>query len=128
MKRIALLLTFVIISVAAMAEGTWVTAKRIAFKNEYQSSFGEWERCDISIYVDFDRKRIVIKSKEEQIIDWVSLEERYAYDTGAKYYTGLATDSKYQTIRLDIWYQETQMVIRIHYSDFQYQYGIPKTN
>ena len=127
MKRALLLLAFVIISMTSMAEEIWLTAKSISFKNEYQSEFDKWKPCNIPIMIDFERKRLVIKSKEEQIIDWVSMEEKTAYDSGDSYITSLATDTKYQTIRLEIWYQTTQMVIRIYYSDFQYQYRIPKT-
>jgi len=128
MKKLIALIAMVVISMTAVAEETWFTAKGISFKTEYQPEFDKWELCSIPIMIDLDKKRVIIKSKEEQIIDWVSMEERYAGDSGQKYYTSLATDSKYQTIRIDFWYQQTQLVIRIHYSDMQYQYRILKNN
>lgn len=128
MKRTLLLLAFVIISMASFAEETWLTARAVAFKNEYQSEFPKWEACNIPISIDFDRKRIVVESKETQIIDWVSLEENTATDGYTRFYESMATDKNYKAIKIQIWYQSTQMVIRVLYSDYQYQYRIPKTN
>lgn len=128
MKKMFLLIAMVVISVTAMAEETWLTAKSFSFKSQYEGTFGEWKPCNIPIVIDFEKKRINIKSKEEQIIDWVYLEEKTAWDSSTTYYESLATDTNYQTIKVQIWYQSTQMVIRIFYSDVQYQYRIPKTN
>lgn len=128
MKKLLLVLALVIISMTSMAEEVWFTATHIAFKSEYQSEYDPWKECSIPIMIDVERKRIVINSKEQQIIDWVSLEERNSSDSSSKYYTSLATDTNYKTIRIELWYQDRQMVVRVNYNGIHCQYRIPKTS
>lgn len=125
MKKLLIIIGFLFIGLFANAVEYQFLATKFSLKSEATDKFPEWKSCEIPITIDFDRHRIVVNSAEKQIIDFANLEQLNV-GSDATCFTALATDTNYQTIRIQIWYQSTQMVLRIFYSDVQYQYGIPK--
>lgn len=125
MKKYILLILFVMISFLTFSTERWYTATGFSAKTPAQTEFSEWRKCNIPIMIDVEKKRVVIKSQETQIIDWENLEQKY--QDGDMYFVGYATDIRYTTIKLEIWIQQTQIVVRIYYSDIEYQYVIHKS-
>lgn len=120
MKKIILIFAM-LFSLGAYAQR--FTAYQFASKYDYQSKYTAWEPVDIPVTIDIDRMHIVIYSQDPQIIDFVAPEMRK--QDGYEYMFAYATDSKYRTIGVELWFMgEYVMILRLRYSNFEYQYQL----
>lgn len=122
MKKIIIIAITLFLSLGAFAQER-VLATHFAAKYSYESAYGPWQSVNIPVTIDTDKNRIVIYSKETQIIDYVSPEIKE--QDGYKYMTAYATDTKYKNIQVELWFMNTTtIVLRLRYLDFEYQYQL----
>lgn len=122
MKKIILLIIILLSSIGVDAQEKQGKCVAISYSIENQS-FSDWQDTDIPITIDFSRKKIVIYSKEVQVIDYVGFvpSQNQEYNI----LSSQATDSKYQTINIQLFSPKKDLgyiVIGIEYSDVKYMY------
>ena len=122
MKKIILLIVVLLSYIGVDAQEKQGKCVAISYSIENQS-FSDWQDTDIPITIDFSRKKIVIYSKEVQVIDYVGFvpSQNQEYNI----LSSQATDSKYQTINIQLFSPKKDLgyiVIGIEYSDVKYMY------
>ena len=122
MKKNILLIVILLSSIGVDAQEKQGKCVAISYSIENQS-FSDWQDTDIPITIDFSRKKIVIYSKEVQVIDYVGFvpSQNQEYNI----LSSQATDSKYQTINIQLFSPKKDLgciVIGIEYSDVKYMY------
>ena len=91
MKKIILLIVILLSCIGVDAQEKQGKCVAVSYSIENQA-FTEWQDTDIPVTIDFSRKKIVIYSKEVQVIDYVG----YAPSQNQEYNILLshATDTK----------------------------------
>ena len=122
MKKIILLIVILLSCIGVDAQEKQGKCVAISYSIENQS-FSDWQNTDIPITIDFSRKKIVIYSKEVQVIDYVGFvpSQNQEYNI----LSSQATDSKYQTINIQLFSPKKDLgyiVIGIEYYDVKYIY------
>ena len=122
MKKIILLIVVLLSCIGVDAQEKQGKCVAISYSIENQS-FSDWQNTDIPITIDFSRKKIVIYSKEVQVIDYVGFvpSQNQEYNI----LSSQATDSKYQTINIQLFSPKKDLgyiVIGIEYYDVKYIY------
>ena len=122
MKKIILLIVILLSCIGVDAQEKQGKCVAISYSIENQS-FSDWQDTDIPITIDFSRKKIVIYSKEVQMIDYVGFvpSQNQEYNI----LSSQATDSKYQTINIQLFSPKKDLgyiVIGIEYYDVKYIY------
>ena len=122
MKKIILLIVVLLSYIGVDAQEKQGKCVAVSYSIENQS-FSDWQDTDIPITIDFSRKKIVIYSKEVQVIDYVGFvpSQNQEYNI----LSSQATDSKYQTINIQLFSPKKDLgyiVIGIEYSDVKYMY------
>ena len=122
MKKIILLIVILLSCIGVDAQEKQGKCVAISYSIENQA-FSDWKDTDIPITIDFSRKKIVIYSKEVQMIDYVGFvpSQNQEYNI----LSSQATDSKYQTINIQLFSPKKDLgyiVIGIEYYDVKYIY------
>ena len=122
MKKIILLIVILLSCIRVDAQEKQGKCAAVSYSIENQS-FSDWQDTDIPVTIDFSRKKIVIYSKEVQVIDYVGFvpSQNQEYNI----LSSQATDSKYQTINIQLFSPKKDLgyiVIGIEYSDIKYMY------
>ena len=125
MKRfIILLLLLITISFTAKAERTYY--KTSSFTVRTNNVWSNWMPSNLLISIDNTDNRIVIYSKEKQIIDF----EKFDSVVTSEYILldSQATDSKYKKIYIKIQiYDVNTIFLSVIYKDIQYIYQMSMT-
>ena len=122
MKKIILLIVILLSCIEVDAQEKQGKCVAVSYSIENQA-FSDWQDTDIPVTIDFSRKKIVIYSKEVQVIDYVGFvpSQNQEYNI----LSSQATDSKYQTINIQLFSPKKDLgyiVIGIEYSDIKYMY------
>ena len=122
MKKIILLIVILLSCIEVDAQEKQGKCVAISYSIENQT-FSDWQDTDIPVIIDFLRKKIVIYSKEVQVIDYVGFvpSQNQEYNI----LSSQATDTKYQTINIQLFSPKKDLgyiVIGIEYSDIKYMY------
>lgn len=122
MKKIILLIVILLSCIGVDAQEKQGKCVAVSYSIENQS-FSDWQDTDIPVTIDFSRKKIVIYSKEVQVIDYVGFvpSQNQEYNI----LSSQATDTKYQTINIQLFSPKKDLgyiVIGIEYSDVKYMY------
>lgn len=122
MKKIILLIVILLSCIEANAQEKQGKCVAVSYSIENQS-FSDWQDTDIPVTIDFSRKKIVIYSKEVQVIDYVGFvpSQNQEYNI----LSSQATDTKYQTINIQLFSPKKDLgyiVIGIEYADVKYMY------
>ena len=122
MKKIILLIVKLLSCIGVDAQEKQGKCVAVSYSIENQA-FSDWQDTDIPVTIDFSRKKIVIYSKEVQVIDYVGFvpSQNQEYNI----LSSQATDTKYQTINILLFSPKKDLgyiVIGIEYSDIKYMY------
>ena len=122
MKKIILLIVILLSCIGVAAQEKQGKCVAVSYSIESQA-FSDWQDTDIPVTIDFSRKKIVIYSKEVQVIDYVGFvpSQNQEYNI----LSSQATDAKYQTINIQLFSPKKDLgyiVIGIEYSDIKYMY------
>lgn len=118
---IALILSIITIA-SAMASDKYYIATHYTIKASGKE-FSDWKQTEIAVVLDTTRKRIVIASNKEQIIDYTMFVK--TEDSRSIRLTSAATDSHYQSIMITfITTINDSLYLLIEYDDYQYMYSL----
>ena len=122
MKKIILLIVILLSCIGVDAQEKQGKCVAVSYSIENQA-FSDWQDTDIPVTIDFSRKKIVIYSKEVQVIDYVVFvpSQNQEYNI----LSSQATDTKYQTINIQLFSPKKDLgyiVIGIEYYDIKYMY------
>lgn len=119
MKKLLFIIILAIFSISAFSQKSFIAKNFCSRQPGY--SWSDWKDINIIIVFFPDNKRIIINTTENQIIDYVDLSTTNYADFTV--YSGLATDSKYQTIKICVTeWKDGDVMLEINYSDFEYKY------
>lgn len=122
MKKIILLIVILLSCIEVNAQEKQGKCVAVSYSIENQS-FSDWQDTNIPVTIDFSRKKIVIYSKEVQVIDYVGFvpSQNQEYNI----LSSQATDTKYQTINIQLFSPKKDLgyiVIGIEYANVKYMY------
>ena len=120
MKHLLVLL-FITLSFNTMAQRYALNAHHLVMADETGVILNE--EVDIDMVLDTDKSRIVIYSKETQVLDY-KIVRRYVDKDNYSVTETTATDTKWEGIRLDILINSElgSILINITYPSFSYVY------
>lgn len=123
LKKILIISVFLIVSlVTVCAENRYYLATHYTSKTT-QGEFSEWVQTEVPVFLDTTRKRIVISSRKEQVIDYIALDQ--TKDKNSVQLKTIATDSNYQKIIVTfIATNDGLLFLLIEYNDYQYMYSL----
>lgn len=123
LKKILIISVFLIVSlVTVCAENRYYLATHYTSKTT-QGEFSEWVQTEVPVFLDTTRKRIVISSRKEQVIDYIALNQ--TKDKNSVQLKTIATDSNYQKIIVTfIATNDGLLFLLIEYNDYQYMYSL----
>lgn len=121
MKKLLLIIIVLVLSNTIKADPLWYKLNKFSFR-EINGEWFPWQNVDLLMVADFDKKHIVIYSKETQIFDYISLSPtRYSDRTELK---SMATDSHYKAVELIFLIYEEEFFLKISYNNIEYIYEI----
>ena len=125
MKKIILLLLFIITTtLSAFAGEFYCKANKFCYRDkESNTEWSTWYQSSIDVGIDTDMRRIVILSKDSQVIDYQKL-TKLSYNN-RDIYSGGASDKNGRQINIQItFWKNGKTFIYIEYSDVEYMYSI----
>ena len=121
MKKIIILITLVVFSLPAFSQVFKVNATKFRFTLDFDS-WSNWEKVNIPISINFNEKRIIIYSKETQIIDFNYLNKEQIDSCISL--DGIATDSDNKKIILVLYICEKITFLSLMYDNISYTYEL----
>ena len=111
----------VVFSLPAFSQEFKLHAVKFRFTLDFDS-WSNWEKVNIPISINFDEKRIIIYSKETQIIDFNYLNKEQIDSCISL--DGIATDSDNKKIILVLYICEKITFLSLMYDDISYTYEL----
>ena len=121
MKKIIILITLVVFSLPAFSQVFKVNATKFRFTLDFDS-WSSWTNVNIPVLINFEEKRVIIYSKEKQIIDFDYLNKEVI--DNCIVLDGIATDSNNKRVILVLNICEKITFLSLMYDDISYTYEL----
>ena len=121
MKKIIILITLVVFSLPAFSQFFKVNSTIFIFTLDFDS-WSSWTNVNIPVLINFEEKRVIIYSKEKQIIDFDYLNKEVI--DNCIVLDGIATDSNNKRVILVLNICEKITFLSLMYDDISYTYEL----
>lgn len=119
-QKLFLMLFALVISISAFSEPTWLKASGLSIKTN--GVYEQYTPVNIDVCIDFERKQIIVYSKDVQIFDYVDCE--YTKNGNYNMFQAQCSDTKYRRCIVSIVTSVNSITLYIDYNDFEYKYKL----
>ncbi|MGV8961862.1 MAG: hypothetical protein ACOH2V_00510 [Candidatus Saccharimonadaceae bacterium] len=122
MKKLLLILVFVIVTITTQAAPLWYHITGLSTRDP-NGEWSTWVYTDLSMAINFDTKHIEIYTENIQIFDYSGFVTS-SIDKGTMY-KSLATDSQFRTVEVYLLIYDSGIVyFKVAYNNLEYVYNV----